>query len=106
MAIKAPMYEFDSVVGDACEEIAAQNKLIGDAWSQFYKCMDLAGSTLAKLQVLLSSMISVEHQLQDVDSESASNVVADLQTYFGCAVPNHIEIHPPPTFVTKEEERG
>ena len=35
MAAKVPMYEFDSVVGDACGEIATQNKLIGDVRSQF-----------------------------------------------------------------------
>ena len=63
MVTKALMYEFDSVVGDACREIAAQNKLIGDAWSQFYKCMDLARRAPTKLQLLLSSIISVEHQL-------------------------------------------
>jgi len=61
MAVKVHMYEFDSVVGDAYGEIAAQNKLIGNAWSQFYKCVDLAGRTPMKLQLLLSSMISVEH---------------------------------------------
>jgi len=32
MVTKALMYEFDSVVGDACGEIATQNKLIGDPW--------------------------------------------------------------------------
>ncbi|KAJ8419723.1 hypothetical protein Cgig2_020784 [Carnegiea gigantea] len=61
MAANALMYEFDSVVRYACGEIAVKNKLIGDVWSQFYKCMDLAGHTPAKLQLLLSSMISIEH---------------------------------------------
>jgi len=81
------MHEFDSVLGDACGEVATQNKLIADAWSQFYKCMDLAGCTPAKLQLLLSLITSVEHQLHDMGGESTSNVTADLQTYFGCAVP-------------------
>jgi len=49
MAAKAPMYQFDSVLGDACGEIVAQNKLIGDVWSQFYRCMNLAGCTPTKL---------------------------------------------------------
>ena len=63
MAAKAPIYEFDSVLGDTYREIAAQNKLIDDAWSQVYKYMDLAGHTPAKLQLLLSLMISIDHQL-------------------------------------------
>ena len=46
---KASMYEFDSVLGNACGEIAAQNKLMGDAWPQFYKCMDLTDRTPIKL---------------------------------------------------------
>ena len=33
LAAKAPMHEFDSVVGDGCGEVATQNKLIADAWS-------------------------------------------------------------------------
>jgi len=35
-AAKTPMYEFESVLGDAYGEPAAQNKLIGDAQTQFY----------------------------------------------------------------------
>jgi len=86
MVAKAPIDEFDSIMGDACGEIAAQNKLIGDAWSQFYQCMDLAGRNHTKLQLLLSSMILIEHQLHDLGSESTSNAVADMQTYFRRAV--------------------
>ena len=88
MAAKASMHEFDSVVGDACGEVAIQNKLIANAWFQFYKCMDLAGCTPAKLQLLLSSMTSAEHQLHDMDGESTSNATANLQTYFRCGVPD------------------
>ena len=72
------MHEFDSVVGDACGEVATQNKLIAVAWSQFYKCMDLARRTPAKLQLLLSSMTSVECQLHDMGGNSTSNAEADL----------------------------
>jgi len=87
LAAKAPMHKFDIVMGDACGEVATQNKLIPNAWSQFYKCMDLAGRTPAKLQLLLSSITSVEHQLHDMGGESKSNAVADLQTYFRYVVP-------------------
>jgi len=101
MVAKAPIYRFDNVLVDAYGEIAMQNELISDAWSQFYKCIDLAGCTPTKLQVLLSSTISIEHQLQGMGGQSTSNAATNLQTYFGCAVPEHIEIHPPPTFITK-----
>jgi len=40
MVAKTTIYEFDSVLTDACGEIAMQNKLLGDEWSQFYKCTD------------------------------------------------------------------
>ena len=33
--------------------------------------------------------------------ELASNAATDLQTYFGCAVPDYIEIHSPLTSITK-----
>ncbi|KAJ8425613.1 hypothetical protein Cgig2_005292 [Carnegiea gigantea] len=79
MIAKAPMYEFDSVVGDAYGEVATQNKLIANVWSQFYKCMDLAGCTSAKRQLFLSAMTSIEHQLQNMGGESTSNEVANLQ---------------------------
>jgi len=34
-----------------------------------------------------------------------SNAAISLQTYFGCAVPKHIEIHPLAKFVTKGCEK-
>ena len=74
---------------------------MSDAWSLFYKCMDLAVQDPTKLQVLLSSMISVEHEIHDIGGEPASNTATNLQTCFGCAVLEHIKIHPPPRFVTK-----
>ena len=37
LTAKAPIHEFDSVVGDACGEVATQNELIADPWSRFYK---------------------------------------------------------------------
>jgi len=101
LVAKALMHEFDSVVGDACGEVSTQNKLTADAWSQFYKCMDLAGRTPIKLQQLLSSITSVDRQFHDIGGESMSNAVANLQTHFGCAVPAQIEIHPPLMSITK-----
>ena len=63
--------------------------------------MDLAGHMPTKLQLFLSSMISVEHQLQDMGGKPASNAATNSQTYLGCAVLDYIEIHPPPTSITK-----
>lgn len=46
-------------------------------------------------------MILVERELYDMGGEATSNIATDLHTYFGCVVPKHIGIHPPPTSVTK-----
>ena len=113
MAAKGLIYEFDSVLADAYRESTMQNKLISDMRSQFYKCMDLARHDPTKLQVLLSSMISIEHELYNMGNELANNMgnelasdtTMDIHTYFGCAVPQHIKIHPPPTFVTQGREK-
>ena len=54
-----------------------------------------SGHAPVKLQMLLYSMILVLRNFHDMGGESASNAVTDLQTYFGCAVPEHVVIHPP-----------
>lgn len=95
MASRAPMYEFDIAACDACGETATQNKLIADAWSQFYKCMDLCGHSPNKLQLLISSMNSVDHELQKMGAESSSKAAHDLHSYFGCVVPDQSETHYP-----------
>jgi len=63
--------------------------------------MDMPGYTPAKLEVLLSSIISVERQLHAMDGELASNAATNLQTSFGCALPEYIEIHRTSTSLTK-----
>jgi len=43
-----------------------QNKLISDVCSRFYMVMDMTSCTPAKLQLLLSFMISVKCELHDM----------------------------------------
>ena len=50
---------------------------------------------------IYTSMTSVERQLQDMGGESTSKATANLLTYFWCAVPDQIEIHPLLLYVSK-----
>ena len=92
---KAPIYKFSRVATNACGEKAVQNKLRGHTLSLLYKCMDLTGRAAVKLQVLLSSMISIERELHNMDGESTSNITTYLQSYFGYTCQNTLRyIHP------------
>jgi len=57
--------------------------------------MDVAGQGPVKLQVLWSIMMWIDGELHYISGEVAIDTAVDLPMYFGCAIPKHIEIHPP-----------
>ncbi|RAL44072.1 hypothetical protein DM860_014993 [Cuscuta australis] len=58
-----------------------------------------------KLKVILESTTSLEHQLTDMGPTVGNDKRKDLETYFGCKVPDRVEIHPPTIGVTKGRKK-
>ena len=64
--------------------------------------MDLAGRDVDKLQYVINAAESIQQKLEEVvGGGSMSNASTDLQTYFGCTVPDIVETQPLPVSVTK-----
>ncbi|KAJ8424228.1 hypothetical protein Cgig2_029716 [Carnegiea gigantea] len=102
LAAKKPIFELDTIVSTSCAQMGQQNRMIYDAWSRLYKCMDLTGRDIDKLQYVINAAESIQQKLEEVvGGGSISNASTDLQTYFGCTVPDIIEIQPPLVSVTK-----
>jgi len=63
--------------------------------------MALAGRDVDKLQYVINAAESIQQKLEEVvGGGSMTNASTDLQTYFGCTVPDIVEIQPPPVSVT------
>ena len=102
LAAKKPIFELDTIVSTSYAQVGQQNRMISDAWSRLYKCMDLAGWDVDKLQYVINVAESIQQKLEEVvGGGSMSNASTDLQTYFGCAVLDIVEIQPLPISVTK-----
>ncbi|KAJ8426363.1 hypothetical protein Cgig2_025502 [Carnegiea gigantea] len=50
LAAKKLIFELDIIVSTSYAQVGQQNRMISDAWSRLYKCMDLAGQDEDKLQ--------------------------------------------------------
>ncbi|KAJ8420523.1 hypothetical protein Cgig2_024954 [Carnegiea gigantea] len=102
LAAKKSIFELDTIVSTSYAQVGQQNRMISDAWSWLYKCMDLVGQDVDKLQYVINAAESIQQKLEEVvNGGSMSNASTDLQTYFGCTVPDIIEIQPTPVSVTK-----
>ncbi|KAJ8436294.1 hypothetical protein Cgig2_023345 [Carnegiea gigantea] len=102
LAAKKPIFELDTIVSTSYAQVGQQNRMISDAWSRLYKCMDLAGRDVDKLQYVINAVESIQQKLEEVvGGGSMSNASTVLQTYFGCTVPDIVEIQPPQVSVTK-----
>jgi len=49
LAAKKPIFELDTIVPTGCAQVWQQSRMISNASSQLYKCMDLAGQDVDKL---------------------------------------------------------
>jgi len=99
---KKPIFEVDAIVSTSYAQVGQQNRMISDAWSRLYKCVDLAERDADKLQYVINAAKSIQQKLEEVvGGGSMSNASTDLQTYFGCTVPDIAEIQPPLVSVTK-----
>lgn len=102
LATKKPIFELDTIVSTSYAQVGQQNRMISNAWSQLYKCMDLPVRDVDRLQYVINAAESIQQKLEEVvGGGSMSNTSTDLQTYFGCTVPDIVEIQPPPVSVTK-----
>ncbi|KAJ8428010.1 hypothetical protein Cgig2_032347 [Carnegiea gigantea] len=102
LVAKKPIFELDTIVSTSHAQVGQQNRMISDTWSRLYKCMDLAGRDVDKLQYVINAAESIQQKLEEVvGGGSMSNASTDLQTYFGCTVPDIVEIQTPPVSVTK-----
>ncbi|VFQ69752.1 unnamed protein product [Cuscuta campestris] len=63
------------------------------------------GRDYEKLKVILESTTFLEHQLTDMGPTVGNDKRKDLETYFGCKVPDRVEIHPPTIGVTKGRKK-
>ncbi|KAJ8423531.1 hypothetical protein Cgig2_030026 [Carnegiea gigantea] len=106
LAAKKLIFALDIIVSTSHAQVGQQNRMISDAWSRLYKCMDLAGRDVDKLQYVINAAESIQQKLEEVvGGGSMSNASTDLQTYFGCTVPDIVEIQPPQFRSQREEPR-
>ncbi|KAJ8441397.1 hypothetical protein Cgig2_009105 [Carnegiea gigantea] len=59
-AAKKPIFELDTIVSTSYAQVGQQNRMISDAWSRLYKCMDLAGRDVDKLQYVINAAKSIQ----------------------------------------------
>ncbi|KAJ8435600.1 hypothetical protein Cgig2_016424 [Carnegiea gigantea] len=106
VAPKKPIFELDIIVSTSYAQVGQQNRMISDAWSRLYKCMDLAGWDVDKLQYVINAAELIQQKLEEVvGGGSMTNASTDLQTYFGSTVPDIVEIQPPLISVTKRRAK-
>ncbi|KAJ8421426.1 hypothetical protein Cgig2_033933 [Carnegiea gigantea] len=60
LAAKKPIFELDTIVSTSYAQVGQQNRMISDAWSRLYKCMDLAGRDVDKLQYVINAAESIQ----------------------------------------------
>ncbi|KAJ8422463.1 hypothetical protein Cgig2_009771 [Carnegiea gigantea] len=66
LAAKKPIFELDTIVSTSYVQVGQQNRMISDAWLWLYKCMDLAGRYIDKLQYVINAAESIQQKPEEV----------------------------------------
>ncbi|KAJ8435287.1 hypothetical protein Cgig2_030042 [Carnegiea gigantea] len=66
LAAKKPIFELDTITSTSYAQVGQQNRMISDAWSRLYKCMDLAGRDVDKYNALCSAIGTTPSLASDV----------------------------------------
>ncbi|KAJ8420857.1 hypothetical protein Cgig2_008747 [Carnegiea gigantea] len=56
LAARKPIFELDTIVSTSYAQVGQQNRMISDACSRLYKCMDLVGRDVDKYNALCSAI--------------------------------------------------